>query len=93
MVQFHRLQREERVDVRIAAVDKWAALHHQALQPSRNIAECARPGLDQVLVGLVGEALDEGGPLDGTQLAADADLLQVVDHPVAASNCFAWTGS
>ena len=54
-----------------------------SLDARRGIAEGAGACLDDVLVFLFAVFLDEGGALDGPQLAADADREQVVDHGFA----------
>jgi hypothetical protein len=73
----------ERVDVGVAAVGEHATLDQMSLDARRGIAEGAGAGLDDVLVFLFAVFLDEGRALDRSQLAADADREQVVDHGFA----------
>jgi hypothetical protein len=53
------------------------------LAARRGIAKGAGPGLNDVAVLLLAEFLDERGPLDGPQLAADPDGQEIVDRDLA----------
>jgi len=73
----------ERVDVRIAAVNKGAALDDVGLVSGRGVAKGAGPGLNDVSECLLCVSFDEGGPLDRPQLHPDTDRLKVVEHGLA----------
>src|SRR6516162_876853 len=83
VVQLHRLLLVERVDIRVAAIDKRAALDDVGLEPGRGVAEGSGTGQYDIFEGLFRVSLDKGGALDRPQLHPDADRLKVVEHRFA----------
>ena len=83
VVELDRLLLVERVDVRVAAIDKGTAFDDVGLITRRRVAKGTRAGLDDVLERLLGVSLDEGGPLDRPQFHPDADCLKVIEHGLA----------
>ncbi len=66
---------EQRVELGVVAVGVDAALDHERLETGGGAAERAARALDDVLVGLLGVALEERDALERPQLGADADRL------------------
>src|SRR5262249_60671734 len=80
VVELRRLLREQRVDVRIAAVGIGAALRDECLEAGRGVAEGAAGAPDQVLETLLRVSLEEGRALQRSELGADAGLFGVVER-------------
>src|SRR5262249_57726046 len=73
------LQREKLVDVGIAPIDVGAAVDDERGEPRRGVAECtARRAEYPRGELLVGVSRSKSGTLHRHQLAADADLLQII---------------
>ena len=82
-VHLPRLLLEQAVEIGIAAVDVGPAIHQEGLEARGGIAEGAARSLDEILELLLRVATEEGHPLEGTELHADAHGLQVVGHRLA----------
>src|SRR5262249_57707012 len=83
VVELRRLLREERVDVRIAAVGIGAVLRDECLEAGRGVAEGAAGALDQVLETLLRVSLEKSRALQRSELGADADLFAVVERSLS----------
>src|SRR5438477_8756529 len=83
MIEFAGLFLVQLVDIGIAAVREGSAFDEMRLDARRRIPERARPGLNDVFVLLLVVLLDERGPLDRPQFAADADRSEIVDERLA----------
>src|SRR6516164_7483935 len=83
LIELGCLLLEQRVDLRIAARDIGPAFDDECIQPGRGVAEGAAAGLDDAMEFLAGMSLEEGSPLERTQLAADAHGLEIVEHRLA----------
>src|SRR5256886_3849227 len=77
-IQLGSLILEERIDLRIAAVDIGTAGDDEGLQARRRVAKRAARRVREVLVLLVAVAGPVRGALDRPQLGPDAELLQIV---------------
>src|SRR5262245_16411774 len=82
-VRLRRLLAEQPVDVRRAAVYVGATGDRIGLEPRRGVAEDAREHVDHVPVLLLGDALEQGRPLERPELESDADRLEVREHGLA----------
>jgi hypothetical protein len=82
-VHLPRLLLEQAVEIGIAAVDVGAPVDHEGLEACGGIAEGSARSLDEILELLLRVAAEEGRPLEGTELHADAHGLQVVGHRLA----------
>src|SRR5436853_3400793 len=77
-IQLGGLILEERIDLRIAAVDIGTAGDDEGLQARCRVAERAARRVREVLVFLVAVAGPVRSALDRPQLGLDAELLQIV---------------
>src|SRR4030095_8107476 len=79
-IQLARLLPEEPVDVRVAAIDVRAAANHQGFDPGGGVSEGAVAALNEASVFLLYPPLLECRSLDGAQLHANADRVEIVNH-------------
>src|ERR1700730_6104857 len=72
LIEFGSLPLEHLVEIRVAAIGVSPTLDRHGFEPCRRVAEGAAATHDQVLVLLLGIALEEGGAFERPQPGADA---------------------
>src|SRR5262245_22917264 len=82
-IQLRGLLTEEAVDVGVASVRVRAAGDGEGLEPGRGVPRGADEEVDEVLVFLLGDALEERRPLERTQLELDSHGFQVGEYRFA----------